>query len=118
MPRAATWPVRGTPKSVLSDLAPHSIILVRDGAVTDAQSMWLDFTASGAETIGGAGFGGEIGGGVALYCPEDTTIEVGDVFRYDEVQYKVEFVSPPGWGAVDGSTMILAWAGAKRARGV
>ena len=119
--RAASGPVRGSPADVLATLAPHSIILVRDGVVTAAQSVFLDFTATGAETVGGAGFAGAatgLGAGVALYCPTDTTIEVGDVFRFDGIQYNVEFIAPQGWGAIDGNTLRLAWAGAKRSRGV
>ena len=116
MPRATA--LRGNPAAVLTGLAPHSVILVRDGVVTTAQSVVLDFTAAGRETVFGAG-AGDIGEapGVAIYCPTAVTIEVGDVFRHGDQQYTVEYVSPQGWGTVDGSTLRLAWARAQQGRG-
>lgn len=122
MPRATAQ--RGDPADVLTSLAPHSIILVRDGVVTDAQDVFIDFSGSGRETVfGSVGFGAGVGdvgtsSGVAIYCPTATTIEVGDVFRYGDNQYTVEYVSPQGWGAVDGSTLLLAWARVQQGRGV
>lgn len=121
MPRATGK--RGNPAAVLTGLAPHSIILVREGVVTDAQSVFLDFSGSGHETVFGMGFAtgtGDVGttSGVAIYCPTATVIEIGDVFRYGDNQYTVEYVSPQGWGVVDGDTMLLAWARVQQGRGV
>lgn len=117
MVRASSGPVRGVPAAVLSSQAPESIILVRDGVAQTAQSVFVDFTAAGAESVrgvtGGSGYAG-MANGVALYCPTGTDIEIGDVFKHDGVQYKVEFVSPTGWGAVDGDTMLMAWGEAMR----
>ena len=122
MPRATGR--RGTPAAVLTAMAPHSVILVREGVVTAAQSVFVDFSAVGRETVlgggnagAGVGHGGE-SNGVALYCPTGTTVEIGDVFRYGDLQYRVVFVSPQGWTAVDGSTMLMAWADVLQGRGV
>lgn len=112
MPRATAR--RGNPAAVLTALAPHSVILVRSGTVQTAQSVFVDFTAEGREAVLGAGYEGQTQG-VALYCPTATDIEVGDVFRHDDIQYRVGFVSPQGWGAVDGDTMLMAWADASKA---
>lgn len=120
MPRASSGPLRGAPASLLASLAPHSIVLVRDGTAQSAQSMWLDFSGSGRESIAGlagVGFTGEASG-VVVYAPTSIDIRVGDVFRHDDVQYTVRFVGPQGWGAVDGDTMQLAWCEAKRSAGV
>lgn len=117
MPRAASGPVRGAPATVLDTLAPHAVILVRDGTVQSSQDLWLDFSAFGRETVLGAGYAGKLDG-VAMYCPTATAIEIGDVFRYGDTQYKVTFVSHQGWGAVDGDTMLMAWADALQGRGV
>ena len=105
--------LRGNPAAILTGLAPHSVIFVRDGTAEDAQSVFVDFSASGRDAVLGAGYEGQVDG-VALYCPTATDIEIGDVFRHDGVQYVVRFVSPQGWGVVDGDTMLLAWADGSR----
>lgn len=118
MPRASA--LRGLPAAVLTSLAPHSVILVRDGVVTTAQSVFLDFSATGRETVFGTLGVGDIGeaNGVAIYCPTAVTIEVGDVFRHGDHQYTVEYVSPQGWTVVDGSAALrLAWARVQQGRG-
>jgi len=120
MPRATGR--RGNPAAVLTAMAPHSVILVRDGAVTAAQSVFLDFSQEGRQGVLGSfqSGSGDIGQalGVAMYCPTGTTVEIGDVFRHGDNQYSVEYVSPQGWSAVDGNTMLMAWATVQQGRGV
>jgi len=114
MPRDASGPLCGTPAAVLADRAPDSVILVRDGVVQTAQSCWVDFSASGAETVLGVGRAGTAIG-VAVYWPATADVKIGDVFRHDGTQYRVGYVSTYGWGAVDGHTIVLSWAEAMKA---
>lgn len=90
----------------------HSIILRRSGTNQDAQSMYLDFTAAGAETVGAGVTGGAAG--VAIYCKDDASIQVGDVLAHGGTQYTVEFVSPIGDHLVGGQAYRIAWARGKQ----
>ena len=111
MPRDSSGPLRGTPAAILADRAPDSIILVRAGVVQSAQSCWVDFSAAGAEQVLGAGRAATATG-VAVYWAYDASVVMGDVFRHDDKQYTVSYVSPDGWGAIDGHTIILSWGDA------
>lgn len=112
----------GTPLEVLQRTLPHSLVLRRAGTNLDAQDFMVDFTGAGRESLysagaSSAGYNGEQDG-AAVYGLPDADVAVGDVFRYGAATYTVAWVSPPGWGRVDGATMVLAWARATRARGV
>lgn len=112
----------GTPLDVLATMLPHSLVLRRSGANLDAQDFMVDFSAAGRDALLGAGAGasgynGEVGN-AAVYCLPDADIAVGDVFRFGNANYTVMFVSPPGWGMVDGSTLVIAWARSTKARGL
>lgn len=111
MPRAATVP-RGTFEERVDAFLVHSIILRRAGTNQTAQSMYLDFTAAGAEVLGAGVTGGVAG--VALYVKDDADIAKGDVFAHGGTQYTVEFLSPKGNHPIGGEAYRIAWARGKQ----
>lgn len=112
MPRLDA-PPRGTLEDRVDAMLVHSIVLRRAGSNQAAQSMYLDFTAAGAEAVGAGVHGGAAG--VALYCNDDASIQLGDVFAHGGTQYTVEFVSPIGTHLIGGQTYRIAWARGKQA---
>lgn len=108
----------GTPLGVLATMLPHSLVLRRSGANLDAQDMMVDFSAAGREALqglGASGYNGEVDS-AAVYCLPSADIAVGDVFRFAGANYSIMWVSPPGWGIVDGSTLVIAYARSTKAR--
>lgn len=111
MPRV-TAPPRGTLESQVDAMMVHSIILRRAGTNKTAQSMYLDFTAAGAEVLGAGVTGGVAG--VALYCKDDADIAKGDVFANGGVQYTVDYLTPKGNHLVGGEAYRIAWCRGKQ----
>lgn len=111
MPRVAA-PPRGTLESQVDAMLVHSIILRRAGTNQTAQSMYLDFTAAGAEVLGAGVTGGVAG--VALYCKDDADVAPGDVFAHGGTQYTIEHVTPKGNHLVGGEAYRICWARGKR----
>lgn len=111
MPRVAA-PPRGTLESQAEAMMVHSIILRRAGTNQAAQSMYLDFTAAGAEVLGAGVTGGVAG--VALYCKDDASIQKGDVFAHGGVQYTVEYLTPKANHLVGGEAYRVAWCRGKQ----
>ncbi len=111
MPRAAV-PPRGTLEERVDAFLVHSIVLRRAGTNQTAQSMYLDFTAAGAETLG-AGVTGNAPG-VAIYCKDDANIAAGDVLAHGGTQYTVEYLSPIASHLIGGESFRIAWARGKQ----
>lgn len=111
MPRAST-PPRGTLEDRIEAMMVHSIVLRRAGTNKTAQSMYLDFTAAGAETVGAGVTGGVVG--VAIYCKDDADIAAGDVLAHGGTQYTVDYLSPIGNHLIGGETLRIAWARGKQ----
>ncbi len=112
MPRGTGGAPRGSMETRIDAMMVHSIVLRRAGSNQTAQSMYLDFTAAGAEALGAGVTGGAVG--VAVYVKDDASVQAGDVFAHGGTQYTVEFVSPKGNHLIGGESYRICWARGKQ----